>query len=191
MDTKDKDAGTPANVEFLPQTNVNLDGLPPRRRYLAIEADETLKGRIIADPTMRDALEHVSQLSDLVNAYYHDDEKHRLFGIFTADQGVRDFVDPLLELAIDEIQRENATVVGVVLRLIQRMIECDPVMRKQVLGPSLHDGRSSAEVKTEIECVSKTLARLEEEHAAALNYERAHPLGQAVPYKPTFNRRPV
>jgi hypothetical protein len=171
VEAADVDSST---VENLPQKNRNENGQPPHRRFLPIEADEILKRKIEKDSSM--TLEHVLTLNELMLAYHYPEEKNRIFGIVTPNEHVFDLVDRLLDLAIEEMQLENATVVGVVLKLIQLMIEGDRVMRKYVMGAFLYHAKSSAEIKAEMACVSKTLARLKEDFEAALKRERARPL---------------
>jgi hypothetical protein len=156
------DADTsPSTVEFLPQQNRNRDGRPPSQRYIPLEADEALTEKIENDLTMTG--EHTVTLNELLLAYRHDEAKYRLFGIKTPDQHVHDLIDRQLGVAIQEMQQENATVCGVVYRLVQTAVNV--VYLKHVIAPQLHHDRSADEIRAEIECVSKTLERLQKELA--------------------------
>lgn len=155
--------------------NSNKEGDPPSQRYVWIEADEARLKALDSDPTMKP--DHRFTLNDLVLATYYEDKKGQLFGVQTADQEIRDVIDDLLDLSIMEMQRENATVVGLVVILIMRVLETHRRLRKQILGPVLFHSRSSAEVRAEMACVSKTLDRLREELDATLVLECRSKIG--------------
>jgi hypothetical protein len=145
-------------------------GQHPTKRSIPVEADAALAAEIQSHGGV--GLEHVVSLHDLYLAYHYESRKQDLFAFQTSDQHIRDFIDRLLEFALQMLQGEFVTVVGIILGLIQEMIEAHPELRKQVLGPPLFHSRSSAEVGAEMAAVSKTLARLQEEHDAALRRER-------------------
>jgi hypothetical protein len=136
------------------------EGRPPWKRRLPIEADDALRRKI---PGAGVTLEHTIRLNDLHLAWRYDEEKHRVFGLQTPDQHIRDVIDLLLDVAITEMQFENATVSGVAYKMICAAVEACPPLRKQVLGPILFHVRSRDEVLAEIACISKILARLQEE----------------------------
>ncbi|MEZ0058133.1 hypothetical protein ACVII1_006277 [Bradyrhizobium elkanii] len=161
----------PAQGRPLPSFG-NKEGDPPSQRYLWIEADEK---RLNAMSRQFVRGEHHLTLHDLYLAYHYDEHKSRLFMVNSADQEVRDVIDRFLDLAITEMQQENATVVGLVSILLFHVLETHERLRKQVLGPPLMHQRSTTEVRAEIACVSKTLKRLEQELEARIAAEGAHP----------------
>jgi hypothetical protein len=142
----------------------------PRECRLPIQANERQREAIKTDPTT--GLDHLLTLNDLVLAHDYDDEKARIFGLRTSDPAIHDLLDTVLDMAILEVQRENATVVGLVVMTIQTILESHRGLRKHVFGPGLEYGRSSDEIRAEVACVSRTAARLQKELEAALASER-------------------
>jgi hypothetical protein len=139
-----------------------------RMRTIPIEIDDETWAATLRQPGPKPDLEHSLKFYDLVLAHRYDDEKERLFATHTADQEVRDYVDNLLDTAIMETQLEGATVTGIICKLVSCAIESHPRLRKQIFGPVIFGAVLPADIRAEIACVSRTLARLQEQLDATL-----------------------
>jgi hypothetical protein len=102
-----------------------------RQRCLPIEADDALRKRAEADPTIDP--QHLETLDDLKLLRTSDGEKDRVY-CGTLDEEAKDVLDHLLEVAVREIEGEHATVVGVVNSLILAMLDIRVALRRDELG---------------------------------------------------------
>ena len=100
-------------------------------RYLPIEADSERRRKIESDLTINP--DHLGTLSELKLLLASDAEKTRVF-CGCLDQEARAILDDLLEVAIEEIEVEHATVVGIVNVLLLRMLDIRGALRIGELG---------------------------------------------------------
>jgi hypothetical protein len=100
-------------------------------RYLPIEADSERRRKIEADSTINP--DHLGTLGELRLLLTSDEEKTRVF-CGCLDQEARAILDDLLEVAIEEIEVEHATVVGIVNVLLLRMLDIRGALRIGELG---------------------------------------------------------
>jgi len=93
----------------------------PASRCLPIEADDSLRKKIEAHPTIS-AGHHLNTLDNIKLLLLSETEKDRVFCGGLGRQG-RDILNDLLTVAIGEIEEEHATVVGIVDVLIERALD--------------------------------------------------------------------
>lgn len=142
----------------------------PAERTIPIEANSALRTAIESVPGPVGA-EHVATVNELYLALYHGEEKVRLFGARADTEPMADFLDRVLSKSLTLVQAENATVVGIILDLVQTATE-HPLLQKHVWGELLYHLRSSVEVQSEINIVSKTMASLQAELDRARDREK-------------------
>lgn len=140
-------------------------GLHPSKRSMPIEASDDKATRRSSD------VAYGVSVNQLWLWYYHENYRADTFGIVTSDQEVRDFLGRMLHVAVSALQDEDATAAGLAFRLIWTASDYHPTYRKHTEGPQLLYSRSSRDVREEIALVTKTLARLQEELAVALEAE--------------------
>jgi hypothetical protein len=113
----------------------------------------------------------MATVNELYLALNHGEEKVRLFGARADTEPMADFLDRVLSKSLTLLQAENATVVGIILDLVQTAIE-HSLLQEHVWGDLLYHLRSSVEVQSEINIVSKTLASLQAELDRARDREK-------------------
>ena len=108
-----------------------------RPRYLPIEADSERRRKIEADPTINP--DHLGTLGGLKLLLTSDEEKNRVVRGSLGPEA-RAILDDLLEVAIEEIEVEHATVVGIVNVMILRMLDICVALQHEDLGRLLRRG---------------------------------------------------
>jgi hypothetical protein len=149
--------------------NYNV-GAHPAERSIPIEANDALRAVIQSKPGPA-GLEHLAKLNDLYLAVYDKGEKRALFGARADSEPMLDLLDHVLSKSLAQLQVENVTVVGIILDVIQTMIE-HPLLQKHVWGPMLYHSRTSGEILAEVNLLSKSLASLRAELNAAREREK-------------------
>ncbi|SHI13594.1 hypothetical protein [Bradyrhizobium erythrophlei] len=127
-----------------PDNKPNRDALPPHRRFLPIEADDALRQQILADQMIDP--EHLGTLNDFILLRTSDEEKDRVF-LSTLGPESADILDDLMEVAIREMQVEQATVVGLASVIITRALDLCIAIQRQELGRLIVLRRSSEGIR--------------------------------------------
>jgi hypothetical protein len=118
----------PAFILAAGRDSENPDSSSASPRRLPIEADDDLRRQIKADPTIDP--EHLDTLDGL-KLLLTDAEKDRVF-FGGYDRKARAILNDLLRVAIQEIEVEQATVVGIVNVLIMRMMDICGDLRSDI-----------------------------------------------------------
>ena len=142
-----------------PVQECNRDDLSSDQRHMPIEADNELRRRIEADPSADP--EHLGKLDHLVLLRTSSEEKERVY-LSSLDRVSSEILDDLLEVAIDEIREEHATVVGIVNVMIARMLDITVALRQRELWRLLVPRWSPEYVRLEMVRASKALGRPQE-----------------------------